>query len=235
MDGDSGVTLQEARETLGNAITLCQLLGWVDLEAQASRILRKAEAGERGDAMKALADDFNEAFTAKASLLQIMIPDDRDSDLIRGGSKSLCGGRLHGDLAISEEELNLAGKAFAFGLSTASVVHAMRSVEASLHMLAKQLNVSFPTPIGLQDWAVITEKIKSEISKAEKLPRSETKSVSLKTLSGLLLAADCFRLAWRNHVAHAREKYEAEEARGILQHVGEFLKRLSDAIPNVAP
>ena len=106
----------------------------------------------------------------------------------------------------------------------------MRSVEASLHALATTLGVSFPSGVQLQDWINLTEKIDKEIGVLEKQARSPQKTEQLKRFSKLLLPANCFRLAWRNHVAHAREKYEAEEARKVLLHVGDFLKELSQAL-----
>ena len=124
----------------------------------------------------------------------------------------------------------LAGKALSVGLSTAAVSHAMRSVEASLYALCAHLGIVFSGGVNLQDWLVLAEKIKCEIARIEKQPRSQQKADSLQRLSGLMLPADAFRLAWRNHVAHAREKYEGEEARKVLNHVAEYLKRLSDAL-----
>jgi hypothetical protein len=103
----------------------------------------------------------------------------------------------------------------------------MRSVEASLHVLASRLGLAFPSSVKLQDWVNLTEKIKSEVSALEKKPRSDAKTNGLRTLSELVLSADSFRLVWRNHVAHAREKYEEPEARKALGHVGEYLKKLS--------
>jgi hypothetical protein len=180
--------------------------------------------------MMTLTEDLRDAFREKAQASYIVIIEERDGPLYVNTSTHLCGGRLHNELTTSEEEFNLAGKALSVGLSTAAVAHAMRSVEASLHAICKYLVISFPGGIDLQDWANLTDKIESEISKIEKQPRSQHKAESLKRLAELMLPADAFRLAWRNHVAHAREKYEAEEARQILRHVADYLKRLSDAL-----
>jgi hypothetical protein len=106
----------------------------------------------------------------------------------------------------------------------------MRSVESSLHVFSKALGITFPGSVELQDWKVLTEKLKSEIDKWETKTRSSHKAEKLKSLAELLIPADGFRLAWRNHVAHAREKYEEEEARTIMRHVGSFLKHLSEGL-----
>jgi hypothetical protein len=40
-----------------------------------------------------------------------------------------------------------------------------------------------------------------------------------------------FKDAWRNHVAHARHKYEDAEAVAIYQHVGALMKQLAAGAP----
>lgn len=230
MTGEYAADNDEARATITDAINLCKRIGWTDLANQASRLLKRALAGERGEVMKALADDLLAGFAEKVQGLHIAIVEERDAELFANAAKHL-GGSLAGTLSVSEEELNLAGRALALGLSTAAVSHAMRSVEASLHVLANEMGVTFPgASVELQDWLNLTEKIKSEIEKWEKRPRSDEKAKKLQALAELMVSADCFRLAWRNHVQHARERYETEQARPVLTHVGLYLKRLSEAI-----
>jgi hypothetical protein len=107
----------------------------------------------------------------------------------------------------------------------------MRSVESSLHVLATRLNATFSgSTVELQDWLALTEKIKTEIDKLQPLQRSQLKTEKQQALSELMIKADGFRLAWRNHVQHAREKYEDYEARKILGHVGDYLRLLSLAL-----
>jgi hypothetical protein len=221
---------EELDSTLGKLIRFSESVGWKDLANQATRLRRRAEAGESGEPMVALARDLQEAFTDKSCDIHLVVIGETETELYKNATAHLCGAELHGDLSISAEELNLAGKALACGLSTASVSHAMRSIEASLHVSARVLGISFPGGIELQDWANLTEKIAAEISKQEKVPRSTQKAQQLKKLSELALPADCFRLVWRNHVAHAREKYEEPEARKALTHVAGYLKKLSDAL-----
>lgn len=76
----------------------------------------------------------------------------------------------------------------------------------------------------------LTQKIKSELEEWERRPRTPQKSEQLKKLGELLLPADGFRVVWRNHVAHAREKYEDAEARKALRTVADYLRALSDAL-----
>jgi hypothetical protein len=220
-------TVPETRYALGKALALCRRAQWTDLSSQASRILARAEQGEHGQTMSTLVEDFRAGLDERLRSLQLLAIEDGDSAIFTNAAEHLCGGKLHGDLAISEEELNLGGKALSVGLSTAAVAHAMRSVEAGLHAFCRALGITFPGTVELQDWANLTEKIKSEIDKLNQQQRGPQKADQLKRMGELLLPADGFRLAWRNHVAHAREKYETHEARLVLRHVAEFLARLS--------
>jgi hypothetical protein len=231
MGGEDPITPEEARDCLSSTIQLCREIGWTDLANQASRLLRRAEAGEAGEPMKLLTEDFIEALEHKAHDLQVLVIEERDNDLFKDAAKHLCGSSLQKELAIPEDELNLGGRALSVGLSTAAVSHAMRAIEASLHVLTRDLGIEFTGSLPeLQDWANLTDKLKKEIDIQEKNPRSPQKAERLKHLSELLLPADCFRLAWRNHVAHARVKYEGQEARDVLRDVAVYLRKLSAAL-----
>jgi phage-related baseplate assembly protein len=202
------------------------------LANQSRRLLQRSQDPEQNAAvLDALAEDLREAFQQKTRGLTLTVVDGKDRAISDNATLYFCGAALHLDLAVAEDEFNLAGRALAFGLSTASVSHAMRSVEASLHTLCRTLGITFPGTVELQDWKNLTDKIKSEIDGLDqRQPRSPQKTAQLKMLSELMLPADGFRLAWRNHVAHAREKYEEPEARKILGYVGDYLKRLSAAM-----
>jgi len=223
--------IEELELKLGAVISICHTLGWKDLANQGLRLLDKSKSADSSlEQLKALGADLREAINEKVGSVVVAVIEEPDTALFKDATRHLCGTSLHRDLAVSEGEFNLAGRALAFGLSTAAVYHSMRSVEASLHVLAKKLGITFTAPVELQDWANLTGKIKTEIPILEKQPRSKYRSEELKCLSALLLPADCFRLVWRNHVAHARESYEYEEARKALTYVGDYLRDLSATI-----
>ena len=69
---------------------------------------------------------------------------DSESSLCSNATEHICKCQLHPDLSVCEEELNLAGRALAVGLSTAAIVHAMRSVEAGLPVICVILKISLP-------------------------------------------------------------------------------------------
>lgn len=226
---ENAATVEEARETLQRLIKVCDGAGWKDLGRQAKRLLERAEDKNHGAEMQALSDDLTRAFEQKTIDTHILIIEEKDTDIFKNAVECLCG-KVHDDLSISQEELNLSGKALAVGLSTAAVSHAMRSVEASLHVVCTALGIDFSGGNELQDWKNLTDRIKKVIDGWEAKPRSQKKAEAQKRLSQLLIPADGFRLAWRNHVAHAREKYEYDEAKKILGHVADFLKNLSVAL-----
>lgn len=221
---------EEATGELQFLENLCGRIGWNDLRDQIKRVRRRLQAGEQDAAMQTRFEEIREAFEEKTASLHAVIIEEKDARSFADPVLEFCKTKLHPDLSISEEEFTLAGRALALGLSTAAVSHAMRSVEASLHILASQLGIVFPAPIQLQDWKVLTDKIKSVIDGLEKQSRSRQKSERLKILSELLLPMDAFRTVWRNHVVHAREKYEYDEARKAITHVGSYLGTLSRTI-----
>jgi hypothetical protein len=221
---------EEIHDALGQVMRFCNSLGWKDLSRQSVRLVERFAANERVEVLQALIADLREGFESKIRDVRILVVEDKYSGLLANATVSLCGKSLHPDLAVSEEEFNTAGKALALEMSTACVSHAMRSAEASLHVLCHVLRIVFPGSIELQDWKTLEEKIQSEIKSQEQQPRSQRKAEQLKTLAGLMLPAQGFRLAWRNHVAHAREGYNESAALGILRHVADFLRTLSAAI-----
>jgi hypothetical protein len=220
----------EAKQNIQHASRFCERVGWSDLQAQAQRLLSRVRDKESAEVIQALTLDFMNGFNRRLDSAELLMLNDIETDLFTDATKCLCKFPLHEGLAVCEEEFNLAGKSLAVGLSTAAIFHAMRSVEASLHVMCRTLNISFPGGIQIQDWIVLTEKIRVELDVVQKIPRSIQKANAQKCLAELLIPADGFRLAWRNHVAHAREKYENDEARAVLGHVAEYLRRLSSAL-----
>jgi hypothetical protein len=220
---------QEIKEAIHTLVKIAGLFKWQDLIDQANRLLdRSQDPDETTEGKKALVEDLRDAFQAKVKTSRVVGVEPRDDEIFENATFHLCGHGLHPDLAISEEELNLAGRAVAFELSTAAVFHSMRAVEASLHALCRTLLIDFPGGIESQQWNSLTEKIQKTVDDEEQAKkRGLEKGERLKRLSELMIPADGFRLAWRNHVAHARERYEEWQAHKILGYVGDFLKTLS--------
>jgi hypothetical protein len=125
-------------------------------------------------------------------------------------------------------EIREAGNSFAMERWTACVFHAMRILELALHILARELKITFPNDLELENWKNVIDKIESTIKDMEQLPKSKDKSDKLKFFFGAAMQFRWFKDAWRNHVAHVRESYDEGRALSIINHVGEFVEQLAN-------
>ena len=122
-----------------------------------------------------------------------------------------------------------AGLCFATYRFTACVFHCMRAAEKGLRVLANALQVPFTIPFEYENWHNIIEPIEKRIKKLEQdLTKGPDKAETLKVYSQAATQFFYFKNAWRNHVAHARETYDEEQAITILTHVGDFFKFLAN-------
>jgi hypothetical protein len=127
----------------------------------------------------------------------------------------------------STPEIAEAGRCFALARWTASVFHLMRALELALHKWARQLGVDQFNAIELENWKNILDAARKKIDAIEQTSKSATKDAELKyygeTRAHFLAVKD----AWRNHVAHARERYDESRALSIMGHVREFMQLLA--------
>src|SRR5580704_1363935 len=113
----------------------------------------------------------------------------------------------------TSQDVYSAGNCYASDNSTACVFHCMRVLEKGLHAFADHLDIPFAFPVEILNWQNIIEPIEKEIAHREKtLPKGIAKTEELKFLSGAAAQFRYFKEAWRNHVAHSREKYDDSEA-----------------------
>jgi hypothetical protein len=110
---------------------------------------------------------------------------------------------------------------------TASVFHGMRILEHGLQTLASKLGVVFPTPLELENWKNIIDKIEKEIRTKEAKPKSAEKSMELQFYSEAAAQFWYLKEAWRNHVSHSRATYDEVRATEIANHVRLFMRQLS--------
>ena len=127
-------------------------------------------------------------------------------------------------------DIAAAGRCLALDEWTASVFHLMRVLEHGLHAFAKCLGVAFPTPIELENWKNIIDKIEAEIRQLEQLPKSTNKAERTKLYSQVACQFRYFKDAWRNHVSHSREHYDQREAETVWAHVRDFMQALVDVV-----
>ncbi len=132
----------------------------------------------------------------------------------------------------ARNDIREACYSYALDRNTACVFHSMRILQCGLYDLAKQVDVPFQENIELENWKNIIDQIESKSRELEKLKRGKEKDEKLSYFSNMAVQFRYFKDAWRNHVAHFREIYEADQAHSILIHVRDFMQQL--AAPRIA-
>ena len=125
-------------------------------------------------------------------------------------------------------ELRSAGSAYAAGLPEGSIFYAMRAVEHGLRSLAADVDLIF----DVQNWQNIINEIEAAIEGWRKngIPNMDkaTKDARLQFLSEAAKEFAYFKDGWRNYVAHAKVPYTEHQAHTVLNHVADFIERLSE-------
>jgi len=124
-------------------------------------------------------------------------------------------------------DIAAAARCIALDEWTASVFHLMRVLEHGLRWLANDIGVIIESGIELENWKNVIDMIEKQIREIEKEPKSEAKSEKARFYSEAASQLRYFKDAWRNHVSHARAKYDEREARDIYNHVGPFMRALA--------
>lgn len=123
-------------------------------------------------------------------------------------------------------EIQAANRCLALDEWTACVFHAMRVLEHGIVFLGGKVDLT-PTETAYENWKNLVDQIEKRIRQREQdLPKGTAKSEHLKALSQAATQFDHFRLAWRNHVMHGRDRYDSREANEVLTAVRRFMKRL---------
>jgi hypothetical protein len=103
---------QDLSDKLRGSASFFRLIGWEDLGSQSARILAKInDPYTTDDGLRALVEDLVEAINHRLESIPIAIIEDRDCAIFKNATQQLCGAPLHADLTVSEEELDLAGRA----------------------------------------------------------------------------------------------------------------------------
>lgn len=117
-----------------------------------------------------------------------------------------------------------ANRCYALGRNTASVFHLMRVLEIGLGALAKQFN----KPYDHTNWETILNQIEKAIGEIERSPNKPANWRDEREFWSQ--CASHFRVvkdAWRNYTAHARGKYDEQEALDMLGNVRGFMQKLA--------
>ena len=123
-------------------------------------------------------------------------------------------------------EIKEAGNCYALSRNTACVFHLMRVLELGLIALGKVFAVS----LAHTNWAPAIEQIESKIRDMHKDPIWKAKPDCKEQQEFYSQSASHFGVlkdAWRNYTAHARGKYDEQEALDILENVRGFMQKLA--------
>jgi hypothetical protein len=124
-------------------------------------------------------------------------------------------------------EIREAGKCFAFGRFTATVLHCVRAVEIGLRAMARALSIENKIPIEQLDQETLIRQIESKIAGMKDLPKSAEKDADQKFYSEAAMQFRYFKDGWRVRAAHAREVYDEDQAKGMIEHTVTFFEVLA--------
>ncbi len=123
-------------------------------------------------------------------------------------------------------DIREAGNCLALSRNTACVFHLMRVLELGLTVLGKVFYLS----LKHTNWAPAIEQIESAVRDMHKAPDwkalpdcKEQQEFYAQAASHLGIVKD----AWRNYTAHARGKYDDQEALDIMTGVRAFTQKLA--------
>ena len=124
----------------------------------------------------------------------------------------------------ASKDIQQAGSCYAADRNTACVMHLMRVLELGLNALARKLQVRFER----REWENVINEIEAEIKKINGPHAGADWREQQRFYGEAAKDFRYFKNAWRNHAMHAREHYEASEARTILDHVKSFMVHLAE-------
>lgn len=123
-------------------------------------------------------------------------------------------------------ELRRAGVCYAFGEHTAAVFHAMRGAEICVRVLAKTIDVSFPSPVEQMEWQVILNGIAGRIKEIGNAPKSADRKADLEFVGSAAAQLQFFKDGWRVRASHAGQQFDDAQARDAIDHVRTLIEIL---------
>jgi hypothetical protein len=111
-------------------------------------------------------------------------------------------------------DIALAGNCYACAFNDACVFHLMRVLEKGLSALASE----FSEPFLYENWHNVIERIEAKIRKMDSAYGADWKRKQ-QFYAEAATEFMFFKDAWRNHVMHGRDEYDAERAKNIYEHV----------------
>ncbi len=139
------------------------------------------------------------------------------------------GAQLAGGYDDAFDDAAEAYRCLALGRYTAAVFHSMRVLEVGLSKLAAHFGVDF----SHSNWHKIIEAVESRIRDMGKDPttRAADWQDQQERFSQCACSLMLLKNAWRNYTAHARGKFDDQEAIRVLDWVGSFMSGLYRLLP----
>jgi hypothetical protein len=134
-------------------------------------------------------------------------------------------------------EIDQAGKCYACDLTTASVFHSIRSMEAGIRAMARCLGIPDPTKGKDRNWSNVSRSINAEMEK--RWPASTGRmSGDGQIFDKLYGAISGMQNPYRNETMHLDAKYTASEALHIFELVKGLMQKIASRMdengdPNV--
>jgi len=161
----------------------------------------------------------------KAQLIYYMTPDESTHYEIDelGGSFSSNDAKFPSAVYDMRE----ANSCYAVGRYTASVFHSMRVLEYGLRALAKDVGED----ASRENWQTVVERIEKKIRiTRESMKKGDDKEMRVTFLSEAAKEFFYLKDGWRNHVSHAKAKYDGPQALSAINDVHAFMTHLSTVL-----
>ena len=120
------------------------------------------------------------------------------------------------DLASDMEEVC---NCMLFERHTATAFHLMRICEGSVKAVTVHLGIEYNN----SSWAHIIEKLKD---KADDLPKTEMNKAN--ELREIIISVELIKNAWRNRIVHIDTKYDAGEAKKIIDSTNRLITEIAN-------
>ena len=199
---------------LGQLKDACDLLELTTSSATIDAAVSQGHVGH--DAIEVLIEVVNNEMSGR---LFLRVPAERAK---LGESDRLLSDEARKAFPASSLEIRYAGTAYACGLWSACVFHAMRAAEDALLKISDELGI---VRSGSEQWGNVIDQIEARLRDVAKKPKADQEKVEkLQPLSALLIDMRLFKDAWRNQMAHSIFSYNDTMSRDILTAVCRVLE-----------
>jgi hypothetical protein len=142
-------------------------------------------------------------------------------------SKPLFGKQVEDQFPGLIDEINEAGKCYAFGRSTASVFHSIRCLESGIRALSRCLQIPDPTRAAERNWGKMLKTLKEDGIEKKWPTTPHRQSGDGEFFENAYAALASMQNPWRNATMHLDQKYTEEDALHIFDVVKGFMRRLA--------